>query len=75
MKRQYTMGIIPTKYKGIEFKSRLEARWARYLDLLGYDWIYENETYQLEDGTWYCPDFYLPKYKIFIEDAKNYKFY
>lgn len=43
-----------TAYKGINFRSRLEARWAAMFDLLGWAWEYEPET----DG-FYIPDFVL----------------
>jgi len=32
---------IPTLYNGIQFRSRLEAKWAAFFDLLAYDWEYE----------------------------------
>jgi len=35
------MHAIPTKYKGVQFRSRLEATWAAYFDLLGVRWEYE----------------------------------
>jgi len=31
----------PTEYAGVLFRSRLEARWAAFLDLLGWAWEYE----------------------------------
>lgn len=46
---------IPTVYKGIEFRSRLEAKWAIMFDLL--DWPWEYEPIDLEG---YIPDFVLP---------------
>lgn len=53
---------IPTEYNGVEFRSRLEARWAVFFDLMGIEWRYEFEGYDLgEDGGWYLPDFYLPE--------------
>lgn len=52
---------IPTNYNGVEFRSRLEARWALFFDIVGYDgWLYENEGYQLPSG-WYLPDFFFPQ--------------
>ena len=45
---------IPTKYNGLQFRSRLEAQWAAFFDLLGWNWEYE--PYDL-DG--YIPDFVL----------------
>lgn len=43
------MGLkaIKTEYKGYLFKSRLDARWAVFLDALGADWEYEPERYDL----------------------------
>jgi hypothetical protein len=31
----------PTTYRGTEFRSRLEARWAAFFDLLAWRWEYE----------------------------------
>ncbi len=45
---------IPTIYKGIHFRSRLEAKWAYFFDLIG--WPYQYEPFEL-DG--YIPDFVL----------------
>ena len=53
---------IPTKYDGVEFRSRLEARWAVFFNELGIKWYYEYEGFDL-DGEWYLPDFYLPEVK------------
>lgn len=32
---------IPTIYNGIQFRSRLEATWAAFFDLIGWKWEYE----------------------------------
>lgn len=32
---------IPTRYNGVNFRSRTEARWAALFDLLSLEWIYE----------------------------------
>lgn len=61
-----TINAIPTQYKGIEFRSRTEARWAVFLDELGFKWEYEPEGYQLLSG-WYLPDFWLPEIDSFLE--------
>jgi len=61
------MKAINTKYKGYNFRSRLEARWAVYFDSLGIEWEYEKEGFKFEDGTCYLPDFWLPKIKMFVE--------
>ena len=57
---------IPTIYKEIQMKSRLEARIARRLDEYRIRWVYEAEGFQL-GNVWYVPDFWLPDYNIFIE--------
>ena len=51
---------IETQYKGYRFRSRLEARWAVFFDALNQKWEYEKEGYELEDGSKYLPDFWLP---------------
>jgi hypothetical protein len=51
---------IETEYKGYRFRSRLEARWAIFLDTLGIEWQYEKEGYDLGAFGWYLPDFWLP---------------
>lgn len=45
---------IPTLYNGVQFRSRLEARWAAMFDLL--EWRWEYEPIDL-DG--YIPDFII----------------
>jgi hypothetical protein len=41
---------IPTRYNGITFRSRLEARWAVFWDVLGVRYFYEYEGYELPSG-------------------------
>lgn len=48
------VAAIPTRYGGVNFRSRLEARWAAMFDLLGWQWDYEP----LDLGG-YIPDFVL----------------
>lgn len=50
----YAIAAIPTTYGGREYRSRLEARWAAFFDLLG--WRHEHEPFDL--GPW-SPDFLL----------------
>ncbi len=50
---------IQTIYKGYKFRSRLEARWAVFLDALRVRWEYEPEGYDLGNGMSYLPDFRL----------------
>lgn len=54
-----TIKPIQTRYKGHHFRSRLEARYAVFLDHLGVLWQYEPEGFELTSGR-YLPDFFLP---------------
>lgn len=58
---------IPTQYNGLEFRSRLEARWAIWLDELRIAWEYERDGFQDENGLRYLPDFYLTQAKCYLE--------
>jgi hypothetical protein len=60
---------LPSLYSGIQFRSRMEARWAVFMDAIGVHWLYEPEGYDL-DGLRYLPDFYLPTVDAFLE-VKN----
>jgi len=33
---------IPTEYKGIKMRSKLEATWAQFFDAVGFEWEYEK---------------------------------
>lgn len=54
-----TLKAIETAYKGYRFRSRLEARWAVWLDQIGWRWEFEPEGFDLGDGDRYLPDFLL----------------
>lgn len=58
---------IETEYNGYRFRSRLEARWAVFFDQAGITYEYEPEGFELEDGTRYLPDFYLPELDTHVE--------
>jgi hypothetical protein len=62
-----TIAAIETKYKGVPFKSRTEARWALFLDLIGIRWEYEHEKYEFLSGDRYKPDFWLLKHRTYLE--------
>jgi hypothetical protein len=57
---------IETEYKGYRFRSRLEARWAYFFDLLGWEWDYELDGYHLPSGE-YLPDFYIKTINVWAE--------
>ena len=60
-------GVVakPTVYQGIQFRSRLEARWAAFFDRLG--WPYEYEPF--ECGGW-IPDFLLKLHTPVLVEVK-----
>lgn len=51
---EYTIAAIPTVYNGRRYRSRLEAKWAAFFEIL--KWHYEYEPYDL--GVW-SPDFLI----------------
>lgn len=54
-------------YSGRIFRSRLEARWAAFFDLMQINWDYEPSHYQVGPALWYLPDFYLPDLGVWVE--------
>jgi hypothetical protein len=58
---------IEVLYSGKVFRSRLEARWAVFLDLLGVNWDYEACHYEVGPDLYYLPDFYLPDHQTWLE--------
>lgn len=57
---------IETPYAGCRFRSRTEARWARFFDHLRIVWDYEPEGFHLRSGP-YLPDFWLPDQGCWFE--------
>ncbi len=59
---------IETKYNGYKFRSRLEARWDYYFDLMEIKYEHEPEGFDFENGSpFYIPDFYLPQVSMWAE--------
>jgi hypothetical protein len=50
----YKIAAIPTEYRGRQYRSRLEARWAAFFDLCSWDYEYEP----IDLGIW-SPDFLI----------------
>lgn len=62
--KKSTIPAIPTTYAGVNFRSRLEAKWAAFFDIVAWQWDYEPLDL---DG--YVPDFTLsfPYGRIAVE--------
>ena len=58
---------IETLYNGYRFRSRLEARWAVFFNTAGIKYQYEPEGFDLGNGVYYLPDFWLPELKMWVE--------
>lgn len=56
----------PATYKGVRYRSRLEARWAIFFDQLHVPYQYEPHSFKFGD-MWYLPDFYLPRQRWWVE--------
>ena len=56
----------PITYRGIEFRSQTEARWAKYFDSLELQWAYESITFR-SGAARYTPDFSIYDDSIFVE--------
>lgn len=65
--RELSIKAVPTRYNGMQFRSKLEARWACHLDHMGVDWQYEPATYKLPSGEFYLPDFWIPYWGFWLE--------
>lgn len=57
---------IETKYNGFRFRSRLEARWAIFFDMISLKYEYEVEGFEM-NGIRYLPDFYIPSLDRWFE--------
>lgn len=57
---------IQTRYGGVLYRSRTEARWAVLFDALGLRVDYEPEGFSIRGGG-YLPDFYCHDFHMFME--------
>lgn len=56
----------PTKYCGVQFRSRTEAKYCMLFNMFDIAWTYEPRRFPLPSGS-YLPDFYLPAWSTWIE--------
>lgn len=65
---QKRIRAIPMEYKGVRFRSTLEAGWAYNLDIHHIVWSYEPWAVQIGPaGIRYLADFYLPVHRTWLE--------
>lgn len=57
---------LASEYKGVVFRSRLEARWAAVFDHYSILWAYEPDVFETPAGP-YLPDFLLPDLNTYVE--------
>lgn len=57
---------LESTYKGVRFRSRLEARWAALFDYYSILWVYEPDVFNTPSGR-YLPDFLLPDIGAYVE--------
>lgn len=57
----------PTVYKGVEYRSLTEARFAIALDTMNIPFSFECMTFKRPGGGRYTPDFFLPAQQLLIE--------
>lgn len=60
-------GPLEASYSSVLFRSRTEARWALFFDLMGWSWDYEPCHYRVGEHLSYLPDFYLPDADVWVE--------
>jgi hypothetical protein len=61
-----TIAAIPTTYRDIRFRSRLEARWAAFFDQVGLSWSYEPI-----DCPGWIPDFRVGELLVDVKPARE----
>jgi len=62
---EYKIKPKPTKYNGVQFRSRLEAKWAAFFDILKWPWLYEP----VDLGEW-SPDFIISGAATLLVEVK-----
>lgn len=58
---------LDTVFDDRRFRSRTEAKWAVFLKVVKHKYEYEERGFDLPNGTWYLPDFYVPALRAWIE--------
>lgn len=58
---------IKTSFRGVLYRSRLEARFAMALNEMDITYIYEPMKFSRPSGGTYMPDFFLPRQQLWVE--------
>lgn len=70
-KSSYTSTTFPrairTVFSGVEYRSRLESRFAMLLSEFGIRYVYEPMKYNTKPGSTYTIDFFLPAQQLYVE--------
>ena len=56
----------PTKYSGVQFRSRTESKYCMLFNMFDEPWTYESKRFNLPSGS-YLPDFFLFNWNMWIE--------
>ncbi len=56
----------PTKYCGVQFRSKTEAKYTALFNRFDEPWTYEPQRFNLPSGS-YLPDFFLPRLNAWVE--------
>lgn len=63
----YTVARGGIEYEGYKMRSSWEVELAKKLDQFGVEWQYEPQSFVVQSGVRYTPDFFLPKKGLWIE--------
>lgn len=62
-----SVSSVPLTYRGVRYRSHLEADWAAMFDSLDIYYQYEPEPLRLPSGAKYDPDFFVPNQHLYAE--------
>lgn len=65
--KKYNGFSRPTVYKGVEYRSMAEARFAIALDAMNIPFSFETMSFKRPGGGRYTPDFFLPQQQLLVE--------
>lgn len=57
----------PAVYRGVQYRSRLAAEWAVFLDALRIEHVYRARTFRVARGVEHAPDFWLPELNAWLD--------